>query len=1084
MDNPDLKRFIEESQIAKIRGNFLSLLMKAQKNLQGNREDFLRKIAHEMETAGDLSFPQEGRKEFEEDKKRQGEEIKKEISELEDIHREINELFDYFTDYLNKVEGYRFDETEGFFWYNDKNKPLNYSHVEAILSLGFDTEKIKEFDQQIRQLSKVLDDQESYRAISQQTTYLHQYLSMFIKSLETIKGQHEKHAESLKDPGFAKKLNEFVNLIRQILTELKQHVGRLVNQLESQLKTHNTNLQTTHDSLEGTKNAVHTHIKDQDKKRILMLTHEFATRHAGGVQTVVQNLTRNLIKDGFVVDVIERSIQQPHTNQFFYYLDSGKHPTYQFSDMSNFFNTFPSLTLGLLHLQSINFAAGKNGWHNGGLDELKHMYPSIPVLCTIHSMVRHEATLYDADWHTYSIECQDETIRESDHFIVLHEFGRQKLQEYHRIPDEKITIIPNGIELHSRFIEKLAGVKELTTRIFNQKKTLLYVGRISREKGVLEMVGALPLIRQKHDAHLVIVGPYHPEFDAFHDEIRKAINQQGVERHITFAGKIPPEQQCEKVYEAYKPDIALMPSHHESFPMFALEAISHGVPLIVSDVDGPRHVYSPFRQDTSPDNERSATQHIDNPPPGITRPLAIACDPKSPESIDQAVDWIITNPDKVHTILKNAMQEIHDKYTWKRVSQETGKLYKALLEGRSYVSQYSSHDILIDLRQERGKSLHDAKIGLIGHFRNKDGSISDGVARYDETIFSYLRGRAYNVEGYAFVGAARDSDGVVHFSKADKLGQLILSSDMQVALFHGAEEHLRTSLVACRNKDIPFVLCMPYWGAWRGVYELASQVDVLITPLRDYSTKIQAKSRQDVIYIPFPIDTSYWKRVKSDYARRLVPEFADSFIVGYVGRLGTSKNIHLILEPFKEYVVNQNLNIRLLICGSAEGDRGQLLRREIERLGLASYVRFIERAFSSDEVRNLYNSFNAFIFPSSFEPYGLSNLEAISCETPTVVPISDSFAHYAVPSMVNLPGYPFGFGAGHLYDEHGNLKRDGVNHEWQECFKIVRLIYEDEEKARSEMKNWSSFINQTMSVPAVGKEIEKALELAYLKKRI
>ncbi|MFP4424614.1 MAG: glycosyltransferase [Candidatus Woesearchaeota archaeon] len=1089
-----LKEFVEKSQLEKIRGNLIAALLQGAKVVSDDRTVFLREAMKAIEKQGKITLPESAQKDFEAEKKQETKQIKKEIDQLEEIKKRVKEQLEYCINFINKVE--LFNEEEGFFWHNDREKSLNYTKVEHILSLKFDRHKLKDLDNEIQKLCEIIGDKESYTNIADNTQKLMQNMDYFFRVLLTIlavhkdrKGlsqeeitKHEDVKEQIKNPQLAIQLNQCLAAIRQELTAIKQKLDPLINQLETQLSTQKANLETATQNKPGE----HTkqHISNQDKKRILMLTHEFRKRSAGGVQTVVQNLTKNLIKQGFTVDVIERACEGSQSGRFFYHMDSSQ-SAYSFTDMSDFLNTYPYLTLGLLHLQSINFAAGMYGWHNGGLDELKNIYKGIPVICTIHSLVRHEATLYEADWQPHSSDCQDETIKASDQFIVLHKFGKRLLQEYYGIPDAKIHIIPNGITVHSRFIDIFEDVKNKTQRLFNQKLTLLYVGRISHEKGLFELIEALALIRDEWDAQLIIVGPIK-KHDNYYNSLIELINQKNLTNHVTFTDQINADDQFAKVYSRFKPDFAVMPSHHESFPMFALEAISHGVPLIISDVDGPREIYKPYRQTQSPDQERpkNTTQHIENPPPGFSKPLAIACDPKKPESIRQAVRWAVQHPHEVHTMLKNAMHEVREKYTWQKIAESTGKLYNDVLEGRSHVSQYGdAHNLLLEMREGSGmkEPLKQAKIGIIGHFKNKDGSVPDGVARYDENIFSYLRQKDYSVEGYAFVGAARNTGGIVHFAPARELDQLISESDMKVALFHGAEEHANTTISVCRENGIPIVFCMPYWGVWKGIYDFAFKADLLITPLRDYSKKIQAKTQRPVMYIPFPIDTDYWKPLKSDYCRQLVPSFEDSFIIGYVGRLGTSKNLHLLIQPFKQFILDEGLEIKLLICGPPEGDRGELLKQEIQRLGVQEHVQYIERTFSSEEVRKLYNSFNAFIFPSSFESYGLSNLEAISCGVPTVAPISTSFSNYSVPSMVNLPGYPFGFEAGHLYDEDGNLKKDGVVHDWESCFDIIKKIHNNPNEAGKVMQTWSKFVHDNMSLQAVGKQIEEALEFAYLK---
>ncbi|MFO7710681.1 MAG: glycosyltransferase, partial [Candidatus Woesearchaeota archaeon] len=817
---------------------------------------------------------------------------------------------------------------------------------------------------------------------------------------------------------------------------IQQKLEPLINKLESRLNTEKANLETATQEKPG-EHTKH-HISNQDKKRILMLTHEFRTRFAGGVQTVVQNLTKNLIKQKFTVDVVERSIQQPHTGKFFYYLDSGRHPTYSFSDMSDFLNTFPYLTLGLLHLQSINFAAGKKGWNNGGLDELKNIYKDIPVVCTVHSMVRYERTLYQEDWQPHAIECQDETIKESDHFIVLHEFGKRKLQEYHRIPDEKISIIPNGIEMHSRFVQKLSEVKQQAKRTFNQEKVLLYVGRISREKGILELIHALALIRKTHNARLVIVGPYQPGHDHFHSEVARRVRDNGLEEHIIFTGKMPPSEQYSKVYSYYEPDVAILPSHHESFPMFALEAISHAVPLVVSDVDGPRHIYSPFRQNRSPDNERNATEHIENSPPGITQPLAVACDPKAPETIEQAVCWIFDNPQKVHTILKNAMQEIHDKYTWDKIAQETGKLYNDVLQGRSHVSPYTVGHLeekLVEISKKELSLKKGTNIGIIGHFKFKNGQMPDFVAEFLTEMNKFLEHEKINTHGLAMIGDPQQLKYVrVDTYYPPALERAIMQAEFSTLIVFLDYKLSLKAIEAAREKGIKVILFVPYWGLHQELLQFVSQADFVFVFTKEMARKIQSKTGQEVMPIPFVID--------SDMVPQ--PKEHTEFRIAYVGSINNAKKIHRCIEQFYRYLVPKknliagHVELRFYIKETAQDDAAmRALMQEKKKHDHKELVKIFRGQMTLQQELDLIASSDVIIFPSSFEELGELILKALYCKVPIVFPFSEEF-YLSIPLAYQFKEYPFtcGYNIDTNRDysaDMGNVNGRGAPIDW-ECF--------------------------------------------------
>jgi len=1027
--------------------------------------------------------------------------IKQEGVLLEKIKKNILEKSRAIESGLGKLanEESLYDEHESFFW-TSKNGKDNVSKLKSnnkkLLEIII---LIRTLKQNILTLGKYLpNDQEYFTLLKEVNTLLslvHFHLEK-AKELQAEREKEEKDKNLLSDPKLASALSSQIKEMYAISLRLNQHIPALIENIDSCLHSlaeaktliEKEKLMIISSPLTKEPLEIPQEHLDNKKPRILMLTHEYLTE--GGVATVTRKLTKYLRKD-FNVDVLERSIKEGEIGLFRYYINASEHPAFEFKDMSNFFNKYPQLKLSLVHTQSINFAPGPNNWNNGGIDELKTIYRNIPVICTCHSVVKYEETIKKADWLPYSITCQEQTLKSADKIIVLHNFGKNLIQKYYpEIKEENISVIPNGVELHSHFFDALERVEKSTERVFSSSNiSILYVGRISHEKGLSELVQALPHLKHKYPLlKLLIVGDCQSA-EEYYGHLKNQLREYNCEANVEWLGFVKEEDQAEAIYTKYKPDMAILPSHHESFPMFALEAISHGVPLLVTDCDGPREIYSPFRVSDSKDGVRKkqAIGEIENPLPGIERPLAIAVDPKDYHSIVEAVFWVLEHSRETHLILKNAMREVKDKYNWEAIAKVTGNLYKACMTGGHFISPYGETKLSEEMyehgKREANLKKDNAKVGVIGHFNNKDGSTPDGVARANENVFAHLRKEGYYVEGYAFVGSERDDgNGKVNFYDSSFIAEKIRDSDIDIAIIHAAAEHADRIIDACKSKGIRSIFMMPYWGVWKGTFHFAEKADILVTFTKDYATKLRAKTGTDCRYIPLPVDVSFWKREASDFIQTLKPASwpKDTFNIAYVGRVGVVKMIHTLIKPFKEFIIDKgHLNFRLIICGLPEKNMGDLLKREMEDNKMGDYVAYVERQFNSKEVRDIYSSCDAFIFPSSFETYGQSNLEAISCEAPTVAPGVTSFGDYAVPSMANLPDYPFAFKAGYLYDEKGELRVDGVPHDWGDCFNKVIWISEHKGEAAAVMKKWSDFIHHTMSLEIVGKLIEKALWDAY-----
>ncbi|TVP59132.1 MAG: glycosyltransferase family 1 protein [Gemmatimonadales bacterium] len=113
------------------------------------------------------------------------------------------------------------------------------------------------------------------------------------------------------------------------------------------------------------------------------------------------------------------------------------------------------------------------------------------------------------------------------------------------------------------------------------------------------------------------------------------------------------------------------------------------------------------------------------------------------------------------------------------------------------------------------------------------------------------------------------------------------------------------------------------------------------------------------------------------------PRFSEPTLL-YLGRLKRYKRIDLILEGVAE-LVRRGVPVRCLIAG--KGDHRAPLEARADRLGLKDRVRFLGFV-SEEEKRELLRRAWVHVCTSPKEGWGIANLEAAACATPTVA--SDS----------------------------------------------------------------------------------------------
>src|SRR5438046_1931616 len=119
------------------------------------------------------------------------------------------------------------------------------------------------------------------------------------------------------------------------------------------------------------------------------------------------------------------------------------------------------------------------------------------------------------------------------------EKGRELLRTVHRVPAEKIEIIPHGIP-DMAFVEPDQAKLKLG---FSGRTVILTFGLLSPNKGVEVMIDAMPSILKSHkNAVYVVLGATHPNLvrhhgEAYRESLVARVRALGIEDHVVFVDR-------------------------------------------------------------------------------------------------------------------------------------------------------------------------------------------------------------------------------------------------------------------------------------------------------------------------------------------------------------------------------------------------------------------------------------------------------------------------------------------------------------------------------------------------------------------
>ena len=225
-----------------------------------------------------------------------------------------------------------------------------------------------------------------------------------------------------------------------------------------------------------------------------------------------------------------------------------------------------------------------NYWLSGVVGhDLKHRL-DLPLVSTFHTLARVKADTGDPEPQR-RIDAEATVIGCSDAILASSEVEANQLRALYHAPDERIEIVPPGVD-HAFFSPGDQGGARAATGL-DRGPVLLFVGRIQPLKGLDVAVRALAEM-ERADATLVVVGgPSGPLGDQEQARIVDLADDLGVARRIRWVDP-QPHHLLSTWYRAA--DVCLVPSRSESFGLVALEAGACGTPVVAAAVGGLRSI--------------------------------------------------------------------------------------------------------------------------------------------------------------------------------------------------------------------------------------------------------------------------------------------------------------------------------------------------------------------------------------------------------------------------------------------------------------------------------------------------------------
>lgn len=328
-------------------------------------------------------------------------------------------------------------------------------------------------------------------------------------------------------------------------------------------------------------------------------------KNTGGMNVYVRELTHHLGVRGVHVDVFTRSEDEhiPHISHDLGYGNRVVHipagPEHSLSKPE----LFDYISLFAQHINDFALEKGikydlihSHYWMSGVAGHWLEELWDVKTVQMFHTLGLVKQMIARSDEEregAYRIEGEKDVVQEAHRIIAATESEKTQLIDLYQTPQEKITIIPPGVDTCHFYPIPQDEAKD-AIGIPKHDRMVLFVGRIEPLKGIDTLVEAMALLKLdcgKCPHYLVIIGGDQeatPEQESAEMARLKALCAKlDLKDVILFLGK---KGQDTLKYYYSAADLLVMPSHYESFGMVALEAMACGTSVIASDVGGLAHL--------------------------------------------------------------------------------------------------------------------------------------------------------------------------------------------------------------------------------------------------------------------------------------------------------------------------------------------------------------------------------------------------------------------------------------------------------------------------------------------------------------
>jgi glycogen synthase len=300
--------------------------------------------------------------------------------------------------------------------------------------------------------------------------------------------------------------------------------------------------------------------------------------------------------------------------------------------------------------------------HLGGI--LVRQGYGIPMAITVHSLEPLRSWKREQLRGGYDLSCwiEQSALSMADALIAVSKGTRDDILRVTGVPPERVHVIYNGVD--TSIYRPVTATDALESYGVNPRAPyVLFVGRITRQKGIVHLARAIPMIDPAAQVVLCAGAPDTPQIAA---EMEQVVSEAQRQRDgVVWIQEMLPREAIVQFYS--HATVFCCPSIYEPFGIINLEAMACGTPVVASAVGGIPEVVV--------DGETGVLVRVEQQSESPFGPL----DPQRfSADLATAINHLLRDGALRERMARAGRERVAREFAWPAIAQQTADLYARL----------------------------------------------------------------------------------------------------------------------------------------------------------------------------------------------------------------------------------------------------------------------------------------------------------------------------------------------------------------------------------------------------------------------